>query len=415
MKVLKIFALILFILAISSIYLFFQVRGPEWKFWVLDTEHPKRFVSIVADSKGNPHIVYFDERSGGGLRYVTSKSSGVGLLDDINYYLNGREWVSEVVDGRPKVGMFISMAKDSRDNLHVAYQDSTLGSERLLYAFFDGKWKIEEVDRAEESGINVGMYSSISVLDEKPIIFYHTEQGRKFGYAIRTGEWVKREVERGVGWLTSSDSCDSKAFVAYRQRDGKNILFGVWEDGNFRSRDLNVTTSSGISLKALNCVPYIAYFDDSRSEVRFGKAEDFNPVKVGDGKLSRVSLAASPDGFHIVYHFYEKGLMYAFSKDGSNWEVKTLDSGRRDGEYNSIAVDERGNIHIAYLNETALKYAEFNVSSINAMKTMLSVITFIFLVLGLVCIVLPKISKKKRKIRLFYQPFPQRQTFNRFF
>ncbi|MEM5773314.1 MAG: hypothetical protein QXL86_03805 [Candidatus Aenigmatarchaeota archaeon] len=371
------------------------MKEAEWKFWVLDTEHPQRFVSVVADSKGNPHIVYFDEKNRGGLRYFTSKSSGISLIDDIIYYFKGREWVQEVVDRRPNVGMFISMAIDSKDNLHVSYQDSTLGRERLLYAFFDGSWKIEEVDKAEESGINVGMYSSISLLEDKPIIFYHTEQGRKFGYAIKTNlGWEKKELERGVGWLTSSDSCNKKTFVAYRERDERGILFGILKDGKYESKRLGVNTSSGISLKTLNCEAYIAYFDDSKSEVRFGKAEDFNPVKVGEGKLSRLSLATSSQGFHIVYHFYEKGLRYAFSKDGLNWGVKILDPGRRDGEYNSIAVDKKGNIHIAYLNETALKYAEFNVSSVEAVKNLVVFMFFLFLILGFVFAIL-SISKKK--------------------
>lgn len=386
---------IFFFLSIFSIIFYLRVKEPEWKFWILDTEHPQRFVTIVADSKGNPHIVYFDEKNRGGLRYFTSKSSGISLIDDINYYFKGREWVQEVVDDRPYVGMFISMAIDSKDNLHVSYQDSTFGREKLLYAFFDGKWKIEEVDRAEESGINVGMYSSISLLEDKPIIFYHIEQGRKFGYAIKTSEgWKRKELERGVGWLTSSDSCDGKTFVAYRKRDERGILFGVLEGESFFSKELNVNTSSGISLKTLNCIPYIAYFDDSKSEVRFGGAEDFKPVKVGEGKLSRVSLATSPEGFHIAYHFYEKGLRYAFSKDGLNWDVKILDPGRRDGEYNSIAVDKKSNIHIAYLNETALKYAEFNVSSVKTVKSLALLASSLFLILGFVFSIL-SISRKK--------------------
>jgi hypothetical protein len=80
-----------------------------------------------------------------------------------------------------------------------------------------------------------------------------------------------------------------------------------------------------------------------------------------------------------------------------------LDNGIRDGEYNSLAVDKKGNIHIAYLNRTALKYAEYNISSIKAAKTFFLIISFTFLLLTFVCLIPSLILKnfKKKIIKLF--------------
>lgn len=375
MKVSRIFSLLLFVLSLVFFFLYLRVPEPKWKFWVLDTEHPRRFVSLTTDSNGNPHIFYFNERDGGGLLYITSKSSGNNFLDDLNYFFKGREWIYEVVDGRKNVGFFVSSIFQN-NKLHVTYQDSTLGREKLLYATKNGEWKIEIVDKVEESGINVGMYASIS-FQKRPVIFYHVEEGRKLMCAIKNNNWVKRELDRGVGWFISSEACENKIFLVYRERDGKNIYFAKIEDGRFSSKKLNANTSSQLSITTKNCEPYIAYFDEDKGKIYFSSLVNFSPIEVGKGKLSRISLYFE-QGFHLVYGVSGDGLYYAFSENGRNWNLTILDKGIREGEYNSLKVDERGNIHVAYLNRTALKYAEYNVSSVRGVRILLLSFTTIF-------------------------------------
>jgi hypothetical protein len=105
---------------------------------------------------------------------------------------------------------------------------------------------------------------------------------------------------------------------------------------------------------------------------------------IGDAKLSRVSMDADGNGFYVVYNIYEKGLVYAFSQDGANWIRQFIDTGRRDGEYNAISVGEKGDIHIAYLNSTALKYAEYNVSSVSSIKKIRIYSAVVSFVVGIV-------------------------------
>ena len=395
MKLSHLLSLSFLILSLSFYFHSLKISGPQWKFWVLDTEHPKRFVSLVADSKGNPHIFYFNERGGGGLLYVTSKSLGNSFLDDLNYFFRGREWVYEVVDDRKNVGFAISSTVKN-DKVYVAYQDSNLGRERLLYATKNGKWKVETVDKAEESGINVGMYTSIAFL-ERPIIFYFVEQGRKLMYAIKDENWTKKEIDRGKGLFITSKVCNDTIFLAYRERDGKKIYFAVFENGSFRFKKLNANADSQFSIALKNCEPYIAYFDDSTEKIYFSSLIDFRPKEIAKGERSRISLAYS-NGFHLVYGESGKGLWYGYSKDGNNWNFRLLDKGIREGEYNSLAIDKKGNIHIAYLNRTALKYAEYNISSFQAAKTLFLILSFTFLTLGLTCLISSVVLKKfKRK------------------
>ena len=396
MKILYLLSLLFFTLFLSFYFYSLKIPKPQWKFWVLDIEHPERFVSLVTDSKGNPHIFYFDERDGGGLLYATSKSFGNSFLDDLNYFFRGREWVYEVVDDRKNVGFAIS-STIKNDKLYVAYQDSTLGKERLLYATRNGKWKIETVDKAEESGINVGMYTSISFL-EKPIIFYFVEQGRKLMYVVKDGNWTKKEIDSGKGLFITSKVYNNSIFLAFRERDGKKIYFAVFENGSFRFKKLNANADSQFSIALKKCEPYIAYYDNDKEKIYFSSLVDFKPKEIAKGERSRTSLAYS-NGFHLVYGESGKGLWYAYSKDGNDWNFTLLDNGIREGEYNSLAVDEKGNIHIAYLNRTALKYAEYNISSVETAKTFFLILSFTFLTLSLAClisnIILCKFKKKR--------------------
>lgn len=394
MKILRLLFFIFFISALFFCFYSLKIPKPRWNFWVLDAEHPRRFVSLVADSRGNPHIFYFNERDEGGLLYLTSKSSGNSFLDDLNHFFRGREWVREVVDDGKNVGFAISSAIED-DKLHVAYQDSTLGRERLLYATKDEKWEIEVVDRAEESGVNVGMHTSITFL-EKPIIFYFVEQGRKLMHAVKDGNWTKKEIDAGKGLFLTSKVCDNTIFLAYRGRDEKNIYLSIFESGTFRSKKLNGSTDSQFSIALKNCEPYVAYYNGDEEKIYFSSLIDFRPREIAKGERSRTSLAYHK-GFHLVYGESGKGLYYGYSEDGENWNLTLLDGGIREGEYNSLAVDRKGNIHIAYLNRTALKYAEYNVSSIRAAKTFFLVLGSAFLTLSFACLIPSILSKPKRR------------------
>lgn len=375
----------------SLVAFMYTVKQPEWTTEVMDSVHPERFVSVSA----MPSIVYFNEKERGGVLFFASPSEKWGVMNDINYYFKGRQWEGGSVDEGLYKGMFISSTADDKGNIHVSYQDATLGDEKLMHAFYDGNWTKEAVDDVN-SGLNVGMYSSISILEGKPVIFYHTEQGRKFGYAIKeNGSWSKKTLETGVGWLITTAACDGKVFAAYRGRDTQDIFLGTLENGVWSSRNMGVKTSSGLAIAEKGCMPYIAYFDDSKSSVMFLDATEGKSYRIGSGRLSRVSLAADSGGFHAAYYFSETGLYYAFSKDGIEWNVTLLSPGERDGWYNSIAAGS-GNIYISSLNQTSLKYMEYNASASGTIKALLSAAAALLFAASLL-IFITKVYKDKSK------------------
>lgn len=397
------FGILAIIFFVIGGFLYVQPMNPaEWKYSVLDTVHPERFVAMDADKSGNPHIIYYNERDGGVLHMASKPSKyaailsifGNSLASDIDYYLNGRNWVNETIDSGKHSGMFVSVVADPEGGIHAAYQDATFGSEKLMYAFYDGSnWKTEVVDDVS-SGVNVGMYTSITYDSAKksPVIFYHIEQGRKFAYAEKINRsWKKTILETGRGWLTSTvsqqDSCENGLFTAYRGRDNQNIFMGKLMNSAgvelWSSQDIGRTTPSGISMAMKNCKPYIAYFSETNGKVMLNNPETHSDYVIGDAKMSRISIDADDNGFYVLYNIYEKGLMYAHSPDGINWTQQFIDTGRRDGEYNAISVEENSNIYIVYLNSTALKYAEYNVSSAKSVKKVRTYFAAISFIIGI--------------------------------
>lgn len=123
-----------------------------WKFEVVDSEGKTGYYEkMKIDSKGNIHVVYYDS---------TSKS----LKYAVKY---GNKWNIVVVDKKDDPGRFISLFVDKNDNPHISYFVES--KKEIRYAFFDGKkWDIQVVVSGRAGG-----YSSIVVVDDKPIIFFY--------------------------------------------------------------------------------------------------------------------------------------------------------------------------------------------------------------------------------------------------
>ena len=85
-------------------------RGAEW------SNGLGYFSSIFLDSKGNPHISYYD-RADKKLKYAR---------------YTGLTWDIQSVDNGVDVGMYTSIALDGNDNPHIAYYDNYMGD--LKYA-----------------------------------------------------------------------------------------------------------------------------------------------------------------------------------------------------------------------------------------------------------------------------------------
>jgi hypothetical protein len=150
--------------------------GSQWVYQVPDTRRTHNdYVgtgnSIVLDTKGNPHIAYFDLNSRK-IKYTR---------------WTGSAWQTEFVDevvGSLTLADHVSLKLDGHDRPHVAYYDSGLGV--LKYAVRDDQgWHVEVVDNHG----NVGEYPSLCFdQHEQPYITYYDLSDRELRLAHRESE-----------------------------------------------------------------------------------------------------------------------------------------------------------------------------------------------------------------------------------
>jgi len=155
-------------------------------------------LSLVVDSKGDPHLVFQSEDQG--LMYAA---------------LQEENWNWQVVDPAKGAGSYADITIDHGGNLHIAYYD--LGERSLKYAWqsSDG-WETQFI----EEGGNLGQYPSIAVDSNGDIhISYYDAANEHLKYAFGSqGNWRIDTVDDlgSVGEYTS---------IALNSKDLPNIVY----------------------------------------------------------------------------------------------------------------------------------------------------------------------------------------------
>jgi hypothetical protein len=135
------------------------------------------FCHLALDSKGYPHISYYDVDNGN-LKYAR---------------WNGSSWEIQTVDSEGDVGMWTSIALDAKDYPHISYYDR--GKRSLKHAGWNGQsWKIWTVD----SGGDVGSFTSIA-LDSAgvPYIGYYDQ----LKHEAKVAKLVVSRKSKIGGWM----------------------------------------------------------------------------------------------------------------------------------------------------------------------------------------------------------------------
>ena len=242
-------------------------------------------------------------------------------------------WMIDVVDSKGRVGQFISLALDSKDNVHISYIDDT--HHRLKYATnISGSWVTEDVNKNENSNY----YTSIAIdaLDKVHIAYLkENSRGSTKGdnlilkYATKTGEiWRTEEVDPKVGqkkYTSLALDSQGKAHIAYFGEEFGRLYYAT-----------NVT-----------------------GKWIFKSIGDEKIV----GKFSSIAID-SRDRVHIVYCQLKNNkdsgaINYVIKRDSDNWDIKTIISQGDSASHASLALDASDRAHIAYLeiNKFCLKYA----------------------------------------------------------
>ncbi len=367
--------------------------------WTIeDLVAPKYFTSyfpraIALDTNGRPHVAYGGDHlyhayyDGSAWQYeVVDSRPGVGLYASIavdssdkvhiayraGYYLGyasnaSGTWATRVVDGTVAVGWPISIAVGGSGDAHISYWDSSHND--LRYATnASGDWVVETVDDDEA----VGAAPSIA-LDSSghAHISYLDFMTRDLKYATNaSGSWALEVVDVGdVGWTTS---------IAIGPGDSVHILFLDADSLHYATNATGawvkeaVGTSTGADFASMALGPggfaHISYstsFGGLRYATNATGAWTSEVVKsvtgpgdYGVGAYNSIAVDGSGKAHLSFFRNSTQGLCYATNVSGS-WADEELDWSGNPGQYHSLSVDGAGKLHISY-SDTQWNYGSLN-------------------------------------------------------
>ncbi len=271
--------------------------------------------SLDLDSRGEPHILYYD--LGNDALYYTYRSGG--------------SWSTELVS--TDSGVYCSLVLDSNDVPHIAFHYvPAVGAPGLAYANRStGSWVVEVIDTT----IGRGTWCDITVdAGDDPHISYHDSRFGDLWYATSDlGVWITRRADiAGFCGLMSSIAIDPSGDPHIVHHDSvAGSLRHSWYDGTTWIREAAHTTTGTVGL-------YPDIEIDPQGKIY---ASHYSVPLVGEPELLLSKL------------------------DGA-WTHEVVDTGPVDGVGTSIVLDASRNPHIAYSMGGAsgeLRYARHDGSS----------------------------------------------------
>jgi flagellar hook capping protein FlgD len=267
------------------------------------------YTDIVLDSRGVPHIVYYDLTAGKqDCRYATRV---------------GDTWLLETVDGPGNVGRCNSLALDSKGQPHVTYTEENTSPGNLKYARrIGGIWTVETLIGNGTVGHETAL--ALDHLDQPHVCYLEIISGV---FAVRYG------VKIGAMWywetVPTGGAAGNYISVRVDGRGQPHIAFSDWP--NFSLRYIAKVSGAWIPVVAVDPAP---------------------------GSAGTLFMVLDPQDKPFIAHYTSDGLKLS-SKVGANWVTEMVDPGSNVGTTPSLGLDAAGNLHVAYSDgvNSDLKYA----------------------------------------------------------
>ncbi len=271
----------------------------EWNSQLVDnTASVDNFVSLECDSKGNPHIAYFDGNNRN-LKYAK---------------YDGQNWNIQTLDSEGWVGEHNSMQIDKDGVLHISYYDRT--NDNLKYAFKNGKgWNIKTIDKAG------GYFSSIAIDNTRKahISFFNWRDDSLRYVKGKNDGWESQIIDKGG-------------------EVGKPNSLQLDEDGN----------------------PHIIYRDETRIRLKYSyfkngswskeAYESSEPALISSLKSDLGSISA------VIVGMQDHELKFIERKE-NEWEIEIIDEWANIDKNIDVEMSESGNISVSYGSDLSIKLA----------------------------------------------------------
>lgn len=309
--------------------------------------------AIAYDSNGYTHII-FRENGSSALLYATNYFS---YLDEGNIIWNdayiGGSWRTTYVNTEASFCGDFDLAIDSNNRLHISYFDQI--DKKLKYttnssgnAYFESSWVVTSV-----GGENSGYSNSIAIDSNDKVHISYTDQSYSqvyYEFSYNLNYATNLNFENFGYWNT-------------------NVIIGYYGD-NDEDEDYAGVFDTAIAIDSNDKI-HVAYHNqytigDEGLWYASGKLDSWENSHIDTNTYAGAypSIAIDSDsGIHISYSdsysHNSINLKYAYSMNGSIWNLSTVDSQSGTGIHPSIILDIKNNIHISYSDEqnNDLKYA----------------------------------------------------------
>ena len=331
----------------------YEIPEPSWQKTVLDNDTSARFVK-AGTADGMVHVVY-QKSDDEGVTHFSTKTDG-SIVHNLGLFINGRSWSFMEVDSDRDAGTYLSLS-DSNDQLKLAYQDATVGSEEVVYAeYSDSNWTVETVDSSGRSGANVGMYAAVTSFEGQPLVAYHSPRNG-LETALKTEDgWQEYVIGGSSGWFTSAATCGTQAFISYSGRNSRQLNISSFDGEGWTVTQTDLRADHDTEMVQQGCKPITAFLNPSGNRIQV-LDDDVSTVEIS--RFAVMGLERN-NGYHISFGKYSEGVYYGYSDDKNNWTLEKIGANYQSGEHNDVTVDRSDNVHIFYSNATSLVHAENN-------------------------------------------------------
>lgn len=290
--------------------------------------HSQRKLAVTSD--GHLHVVYHSKDRSGILQIYHAESAD-----------GGRTWVEEQLTQAPKDQWFPALAVDSKDNLHLVWQDDAIKPGTVPSTYYKKKttdWQVAEfvASYATTPAIAIDSNDDVHVVYG---VYVYPPGYYGGGNGIR---WRKRTSS---GWQPEESISSEKywAEVPAVAIDGNNNIHVVWSHAPrayYYDIHYRVKTFSGWG---------------SEVEINTETTNEIGPIP---------SIAIDGKNFvHVVWH-HESGGYYTikYRKYTSSWEpTEDLDTTPYQQYEPTIALDSKDHIHAVWSGQHSASPTHFQI------------------------------------------------------
>lgn len=311
-----------------------------WEIETVDMMMPHG-ISLAIDSTNKPHIAYQTSTPDGPDYWVSYAYFDAQIWDIQNLDDTGHEALP------PSVAC---LDLDSADQPHVMFNDMTTGD--WLYTYFDGSaWQALDM-----AGLH-GASSMVLDADDRPHIAY-TGGGLHYAWHNRT-EWLSEEIGADLPVIMPDValSGSSTPHIAYYNWEDDHAALASFVEGEWEYYNAPcITNGTAPDAACMSTgMPAFTFYNSSAQELwyeYFVKGSGWqHQVPDSDGNVGKGSSLAFDSLNHPHISYYDQDnydLKYAYL-DGIEWHIQTIEgNGIISGDISSIAIDSYDRPSIAF-------------------------------------------------------------------